>query len=352
MKKPILALLLAFALPVFARAATCPTYPFTLTNGLVADANQVMANFNSILNCANSSLQPTITFPISIANGGSGQTTASAALTAFGGLAISNNLSDLGSAATARTNLGLGTAALAATGTSGHTLPFLDGANTWSGDQAITGSHLLSMDGAVSTNRILRWTTSGTARWAFYTDGTPETGSNTGSNLNIQAQADGGGALSVVVNINRASGLVTINNGLTVAGAFTATGGLAVSGGSATVGGQAVVTTNDSRFGGPTQNAQVSSYTLVASDAGAQIFMNCGSTATLTIPTNGSVAFPVGTKIEIAGSGSCTTTVSTADTLWWSPTGTTGSRTLSTFGLATLTKITATGWFITGAGVS
>jgi hypothetical protein len=42
----------------FAYAQTCPTYPNTLTNGTTADATAVMGNFNSILNCANTSLAP------------------------------------------------------------------------------------------------------------------------------------------------------------------------------------------------------------------------------------------------------------------------------------------------------
>jgi hypothetical protein len=36
--------------PAFAN--NCPSYPNTLTNGTTADANQVMANFNTIMNCA------------------------------------------------------------------------------------------------------------------------------------------------------------------------------------------------------------------------------------------------------------------------------------------------------------
>ena len=51
---PLLGLFLAFALP--AAASNCPSFPYTLTNGQTADANQVMANFNSLLNCANTTL--------------------------------------------------------------------------------------------------------------------------------------------------------------------------------------------------------------------------------------------------------------------------------------------------------
>jgi hypothetical protein len=37
--------------------AACPSYPYTLSNGTTADANQVMANFNNVLNCANGAPQ-------------------------------------------------------------------------------------------------------------------------------------------------------------------------------------------------------------------------------------------------------------------------------------------------------
>jgi len=42
----------------FAEAATCPSFTYTLTNNTTADANQVMSNFNTLLNCANNSLAP------------------------------------------------------------------------------------------------------------------------------------------------------------------------------------------------------------------------------------------------------------------------------------------------------
>ena len=43
------------------QAATCPPYTYTLVNGTTVDANAVMGNFNSILNCANTSLAPVVT---------------------------------------------------------------------------------------------------------------------------------------------------------------------------------------------------------------------------------------------------------------------------------------------------
>lgn len=74
-------------------AANCSTYPYTLTNGQTADANQVMANFNSILSCGNSNLAKNgansditslsgLTTPLSIAQGGTGNTTGAPTLVA------------------------------------------------------------------------------------------------------------------------------------------------------------------------------------------------------------------------------------------------------------------------------
>jgi hypothetical protein len=51
-----------------------------------------------------------------------------------------------------------------------------------------------------------------------------------------------------------------------------------------------------------TRSVQTGSYTLVLADAGDLVEMGSGSAQTLTIPTNASVAFPVGTKIASLGS--------------------------------------------------
>lgn len=66
------------------------------------------------------------------------------------GLISTNNLSDVASASTSRTNLGLGTAAVLNTGTSGGNIPLLNGANTWSGTQTMSGAGVVLAAGTTS----------------------------------------------------------------------------------------------------------------------------------------------------------------------------------------------------------
>jgi hypothetical protein len=60
------------------------------------------------------------------------------------------NLSDIGNPTTARTNLGLGTAATANIGTSGNTVPLLNTVNTWSAQQSFTTA--IFTGGSISLN--------------------------------------------------------------------------------------------------------------------------------------------------------------------------------------------------------
>ena len=57
-------------------------------------------------------------------------------------------------------------------------------------------------------------------------------------------------------------------------------------------------------------NTQTGSYTLVLTDAGKNITQAVNTANTITIPTNSSVAFPIGTRVNIInlGSGACTPT--------------------------------------------
>ena len=75
--------------------------------------------------------------------------------------------------------------------------------------------------------------------------------------------------------------------------------------------------------------------------------------STLTIPANGTVAFPVGTTIMVNNlTGSNITIQITTDTLQWQPSITNGSRTLAYGGVVTLYKRAATTWAIWGFGLS
>jgi hypothetical protein len=100
------------------------------------------------------------------------------------------------------------------------------------------------------------------------------------------------------------------------------------------------------------QNATTTgSYTIAAADAGKHIYST--ATRTVTIPSNASVAMPIGSTIVfVAGSGATVTIAITTDTLLLAGPGTTGSRTLAAFGMATAVKITSTSWIISGNGLT
>lgn len=61
-----------------------------------------------------------------------------------------------------------------------------------------------------------------------------------------------------------------------------------------------------------TANTQTADYTLVLTDAGKVIEMDDSGPLVLTIPTNASVAFPIGTVLEVIALGSGTVTIAPA----------------------------------------
>jgi hypothetical protein len=133
-----------------------------------------------------------------------------------------------------------------------------------------------------------------------------------------------------------------------------------VSAGNLNIGGNLVANVNISSLSsraysvgylGIPQNTQAANYGLLIGDAGRHIYVT--STSTVTIPANSSVAFPIGTAVTIiAGTGVTVTIAITTDTMYLAGTGTTGSRTLAAFGMATAVKVTSTAWFINGTGLT
>ena len=102
------------------------------------------------------------------------------------------------------------------------------------------------------------------------------------------------------------------------------------------------------------QNAQNTSYTLTLTDSGKHIYSQNTATQVLTIPTNANVAFNVGTMVSIVlqGSGNVTVSPFSGVTLYLAGNSTSASRTISTYGMATLMKVATNTWFINGSGVS
>jgi hypothetical protein len=104
------------------------------------------------------------------------------------------------------------------------------------------------------------------------------------------------------------------------------------------------------------QNSQSGAYTLVLADAGKHILHPAADTTTrtFTIPSNASVAYPVGTALTFVNqnaAGTITIAIN-SDTLRLAGVGTTGSRTLVANGVATAIKLTSTEWIISGTGLT
>jgi len=93
------------------------------------------------------------------------------------------------------------------------------------------------------------------------------------------------------------------------------------------------------------------SYTITAADAGEHIYAT--DIRTVTIPSNATLALPIGTTIVfIAGPLSQITISITSDTMRLAGPGTVGNRTLSAHGVATAVKVGSTEWYISGTGLS
>jgi hypothetical protein len=96
-------------------------------------------------------------------------------------------------------------------------------------------------------------------------------------------------------------------------------------------------------------------YTTVLADSGKVIFhpSTDANARTFTIDSNANVAYALGTVLTFINMTSQAVTVAiTSDTLYLAGTGTTGSRTLAQYGMATAIKMTSTTWIISGSGLT
>lgn len=102
-------------------------------------------------------------------------------------------------------------------------------------------------------------------------------------------------------------------------------------------------------------NEQSAAYTAVEADAGKIIFhpSTDANARTFTIPANASVAYALGTVLTFINMTSQVVTIAiTSDTMYQAGTGSTGSRSLAQYGIATAVKMTSTTWLISGNGLT
>jgi hypothetical protein len=108
-------------------------------------------------------------------------------------------------------------------------------------------------------------------------------------------------------------------------------------------------------FKGVPPNIQSGNYTTVLGDAGLDVQHPSGAGAgdTFTIASNAAVPYPVGTFIFFSNLDTNTLTINiNTDTLILTGTSSTGPRTLAQFGSCAARKVTATQWLIAGPGLS
>ena len=100
---------------------------------------------------------------------------------------------------------------------------------------------------------------------------------------------------------------------------------------------------------------QSTNTTLALTDQGKHVYFTGGSTATLSVATNASVAFPTGTTILVVNnnSGNLTIQNATSGVSFQLANGASATtRTVATKGMATLLYVGSDTWYVSGAGVT
>lgn len=106
---------------------------------------------------------------------------------------------------------------------------------------------------------------------------------------------------------------------------------------------------------GVPQNIQSTAYVLVAADAGKHILhpASDNNPRTFTIPANTVTSYSIGTVVTFINQiNTLTVAIQAVDTMTLAASSSTGNRTLSVNGIATAIKTTATGWLISGTGLT
>lgn len=97
----------------------------------------------------------------------------------------------------------------------------------------------------------------------------------------------------------------------------------------------------------------VGNVTLALTDAGKHYYSTTGAPQTITVPSNANVAFPLGTTVVIInkGLGNIAVAKQIEVSMYLAGNSTSTTKTLTSYGMATLVKTESNVWFINGTGL-
>lgn len=187
--------------------------------------------------------------------------------------------------------------------------------------------------------------------------------SDSGAAIVIPSNADAGNGLALYLesqqsNVEIRSGSSTWNfdttGNLSAPGDISAVGN--VTGGNIIAIGNVVGNTAGAAIGyrDIPQVSFTGNATIATTDAGKHYYSTQSTGYTLTIANNASQSFQIGSAVTVVnqGTGNIIVAQGSGVVLYLAGNATSGNRTVSTFGMATLLKVATDTWFINGTGVS
>ena len=237
------------------------------------------------------------------------------------------------------------------------------------GNASGTGTTTLQSGNTNSNLTLALPIADGTANQALVTDGAgvlsfASTGTGTVTAVSVAssngfAGTSSGGATPALTLSTSITGVLK-GNGTAISAATAGTDYVAPSGAlgtpsSGTLSSCTVDGTDGVGFRNVPINSQSAAYTTVLADSGKAILhpSTDANARTFTIDSNATVAYALGTVLTFINMTSQVVTIAiTSDTLYLAGTGTTGSRSLAQYGMASAIKMTSTTWIISGNGVT